>query len=237
MRLKRDILEIIKSVKSFIELETASGIREYLGGLEGKTVFGRGREIRKESVLEKVELDVISCRLCGLSKGRNNAVFGAGNSKAELMYVGEGPGYEEDMQGLPFVGRAGKLLTKIIEAMGLKRRDVYITNIVKCRPPQNRNPLPTEILSCEDYLKRQIEIIKPKVVCALGKVAAQALLKTQEPITRLRGKFFFYKGIKVMPTFHPAYLLRNPQDKRLVWQDMKKIMAELKKNEWFQTDD
>ncbi|MBL7068768.1 MAG: uracil-DNA glycosylase [Candidatus Omnitrophica bacterium] len=227
MSLNREILEMIKSVKSLIELETESGIREYLKDPKDKEAITRGKERSEESALEEVELGVMSCRLCGLSKGRNNVVFGAGNPNAKLMYVGEGPGYEEDMQGLPFVGRAGRLLTKIIEAMGLKRRDVYIANIVKCRPPQNRNPLPTEILSCEEYLEKQIKLINPKVICVLGRIAAQALLKTQEPISKLRGRFFSYKGIKVMPTFHPAYLLRNPQDKRLVWQDMKKIMSEL----------
>jgi DNA polymerase len=143
------------------------------------------------------------------------------------MFIGEAPGEEEDMQGLPFVGRAGQLLTKIIEAMGLKRRDVYIANILKCRPPNNRMPLPTEVLACGENVRRQAEIIKPKVICTLGKFASQAILKTQAPITALRGRFQYYNGIKVMPTFHPAYLLRNPQDKRLVWEDMKKIKKEL----------
>jgi len=143
------------------------------------------------------------------------------------MFIGEAPGEEEDIQGFPFVGRAGQLLTKIIEAMGMEREDVYIANVLKCRPPHNRMPLPTEILSCAQNIKRQVEIIKPKVICTLGKFASQTLLKTQIPITALRGKFQEYNGIKVMPTFHPAYLLRNPQDKRLVWEDMKKIRKEL----------
>ncbi|OGW75027.1 MAG: hypothetical protein A2Z72_08685 [Omnitrophica bacterium RBG_13_46_9] len=146
------------------------------------------------------------------------------------MFVGEGPGMEEDLQGLPFVGRAGQLLTKIIESIGLKRTDVYIANVVKCRPPNNRNPLPTEILTCEEYLIKQIELINPKVICALGKFAAQTLLRSQEAITKLRGKFYDYRQAKLMPTFHPAYLLRNPQDKRLVWEDMKKIKRELSKD-------
>jgi len=134
---------------------------------------------------------------------------------------------EEDIQGVPFVGRAGQLLTKIIEAMGMKRNDVYIGNVLKCRPPNNRNPLPTEIFICEEYLRRQIDCIKPRVICALGKFAAQTLLRTETPISRLRGKFHDYHGTVLMPTFHPAYLLRNPGEKRSVWEDMKKIMKEL----------
>ncbi|OGW84713.1 MAG: uracil-DNA glycosylase [Omnitrophica bacterium RIFCSPLOWO2_01_FULL_45_10] len=159
---------------------------------------------------------------------RRNSVFGSGDSKARLMFIGEAPGEEEDRQGLPFVGRAGQLLTKIIEAMGLERKDVYIANVLKCRPPNNRMPLPSEILACEENLKKQIEIIKPKVICALGKFASQTLLRTESSITALRGSFKDYFGTKVMPTYHPAYLLRNPQDKRLVWEDMKKVLRELK---------
>jgi len=155
-------------------------------------------------------------------------VLGAGDPKAELMFVGEAPGEDEDLQGLPFVGRAGQLLTKIIEAMGLKRSDVYIANILKCRPPNNRPPLPIEIIECENILKKQIDIIDPKIICTLGKFASQTLLRTETTISALRGNFKEYNGIKLMPTFHPAYLLRNPADKKLVWQDMKKIMKELK---------
>lgn len=220
--MKRELLDIIRSVKVFIEHESRSGVYEYLRPAASMAAQST------ETTLESLEAEVLSCNRCGLCKGRNNAVFGAGNPDAQLMFIGEGPGYEEDMQGLPFVGRAGQLLTKIIEAMGLKRKDVYITNVVKCRPPQNRNPLPTEILACEEHLTGQIEIIKPKVICALGKVSTQALLKVQEPISRLRGKFCKYNKVKLMPTFHPAYLLRNPAEKRLVWHDVKKIMAELR---------
>jgi DNA polymerase len=147
------------------------------------------------------------------------------------MFIGEAPGQDEDIQGLPFVGRAGQLLTKIIEAMGLKRDEVYIANILKCRPPNNRIPLPDEIAACEDIVKRQVAIINPKVICTLGKFASQTLLKTQAPISVLRGHFQEYNGIPVMPTFHPAYLLRNPADKKLVWSDMKKVMKELGLNE------
>ncbi len=143
------------------------------------------------------------------------------------MFIGEAPGFDEDQQGLPFVGAAGQLLTKIIEAMKLKREDVYIANCLKCRPPGNRNPEPAEIASCSPILARQIEIIAPEIICALGKFAAQTLLESEEPISRLRGKFHDFRGIKLMPTFHPAYLLRNPGDKKIVWEDMQKIMREL----------
>ncbi len=207
-----------RSLKNYIELEKLSGIGEYFVAEAVST---------PKSDLSSLKKEVTSCRRCELYKNRRNVVFGAGSPKAKLMFVGEAPGMEEDLRGLPFVGRAGQLLTRIIEAIGLKRKDVYIANILKCRPPGNRNPLPTEILTCEEYLIRQIDLIKPKVICALGKFAAQTLLRTEVSITGLRGKFQEYYGIKVMPTFHPAYLLRNPQGKRLVWEDMKKIKREL----------
>jgi DNA polymerase len=168
------------------------------------------------------------CQACALAQTRTRLVFGAGNPKAELMFVGEAPGYDEDQQGMPFVGAAGQLLTKIIEAMKLKREDVYIANCLKCRPPQNRNPLPGEIAACHPILSEQIRIIEPKIICALGKFAAQTLLKSEEPISRLRGRFFDFGRAKLIATFHPAYLLRNPSDKRLVWEDMQKIMVELR---------
>lgn len=212
---------IIQILKKYIELEKFSGIDEYF--LTEMTI----KDYKKD--LLSLKKTVSSCKKCELYNSRRNIVFDVGNPAAELMFVGEAPGMEEDIQGLPFVGKAGQLLTKIIEAIGLKRGDVYITNVLKCRPPENRNPLPTEILTCEEYLIQQIDIIKPKVICALGKFAAQTLLKSQEPITKLRGKFYNYNEIKLMPTFHPAYLLRNPQDKHLVWEDMKKIKKELDK--------
>ena len=163
------------------------------------------------------------CKLCTL--GRSQIVFGVGNPKARLMFVGEAPGEEEDKRGEPFVGRAGQLLTKIIEAIGLTREQVYIANIIKCRPPNNRNPEPDEIAQCEPFLFRQVDVIKPKVIVPLGKFAAQSLLKTADPITRLRGQLFKYRGAACIPTFHPAYLLRNPSSKREVWEDMKKVRA------------
>ena len=177
----------------------------------------------KEESLSSIQDDIGDCRRCKLAKTRNSIVFGSGNPKASLMFIGEAPGADEDAQGLPFVGRAGQLLTKIIEAIEMRREDVYICNIIKCRPPQNRNPESDEIASCEPFLFRQIAAIKPKVICALGTYGAQTLLRTKEPISRLRGYFIDYRGAKLMATFHPAYLLRNPQEKRRVWEDMQKI--------------
>jgi DNA polymerase len=167
------------------------------------------------------------CRRCGLAPTRTNLVFGVGNPHAELVFVGEAPGAEEDAQGVPFVGAAGQLLTKIIEAMGLRREDVYIANILKCRPPGNRNPLPSEIASCEPFLIAQLEIIGPKVICALGTFATQTLLKTKDPISRLRGRWHTYHDVPLMPTFHPAYLLRNPAEKKTVWSDVQAVMTRL----------
>ena len=165
--------------------------------------------------------DCTRCKLHTL--GRTQVVFGSGNPEAGLMFVGEAPGADEDIQGVPFIGRAGQLLTKIIEAIELKREDVYIANVIKCRPPENRNPEPDEIETCEPFLFQQIDIIKPKVIVALGKFGAQTLLKTIEPISKLRGRIFDYRGFKLIPTFHPAYLLRNPSSKREVWEDMKLV--------------
>ena len=167
--------------------------------------------------------DCTRCKLHGL--GRRQIVFGVGNPNADLMFVGEAPGADEDIQGEPFVGRAGQLLTKIIEAMGLRREDVYIANVLKCRPPSNRNPEPDEVEQCEPFLFRQIDTIKPKVIVALGKFAAQSLLRTTDPITRLRGREFTFRDAILMPTYHPAYLLRTPSAKRDVWEDMKRVKA------------
>jgi uracil-DNA glycosylase family 4 len=170
-----------------------------------------------------------ACTRCKLhTLGRKQVVFGVGNPDADLMFVGEAPGADEDQQGEPFVGRAGQLLTKIIEAIELTRDQVYIANVIKCRPPGNRNPEPDEVEQCEPFLFRQIDAIKPKVIVALGKFAAQCLLKTTDPITRLRGRVFNYRGASLIPTFHPAYLLRNPSSKRDVWEDMKKVRAILR---------
>jgi len=174
--------------------------------------------------LVAIREDIGDCTRCKLhTLGRTQVVFGVGNPEADLMFVGEAPGADEDEQGIPFIGRAGQLLTKIIEAIDLKRDDVYIANIIKCRPPQNRNPEPDEVASCEPFLFRQIDVIKPKVIVALGKYAAQTLLRVDTPISRLRGRVFDYRGAQLIPTFHPAYLLRNPSSKREVWEDMKLV--------------
>jgi uracil-DNA glycosylase len=176
--------------------------------------------------LTAVRADIGDCTRCKLhTLGRTQIVFGVGNPSADLMFVGEAPGRDEDLQGFPFVGRAGQLLTKIIEAIALKREDVYIANVIKCRPPENRNPEPDEVATCEPFLFRQIDIIKPKVIVALGKFGAQTLLRTLDPISRLRGRVFDYRGAKLIPTFHPAYLLRNPSSKREVWEDMKLVRS------------
>jgi uracil-DNA glycosylase family 4 len=181
--------------------------------------------------LAVIRADLGECTRCKLHKGRTNLVFGVGNADARLMFVGEGPGADEDAQGVPFVGRAGQKLTDIIRAMGFQREDVYIANVVKCRPPGNRNPELDEIEQCEPFLMRQIDVIKPAIIVALGKFAAQTLLRTTEPITRLRGRFHQIGEVRVMPTFHPSYLLRNPAAKREVWEDMKQVMAALRERQ------
>ena len=179
--------------------------------------------------LQAIREDIGDCTRCKLhGLGRKQIVYGVGNAGADLMFVGEAPGADEDVQGIPFVGRAGQLLTKIIEAIGLKRDEVYIANVIKCRPPGNRNPDPDEVDACEGFLFRQIDSIKPKVIVALGTFAAKALLKTQDPISRLRGRIYDYRGAKLIPTFHPAFLLRSPDRKRDVWEDMKKVRSILR---------
>ncbi len=180
--------------------------------------------------LSAVRDELGDCTRCKLCKGRKNIVFGEGDPDAVLVFVGEGPGQEEDQQGRPFVGAAGQLLTDIIvKGMKLNREDVYICNIVKCRPPGNRNPEPDEVEACEPFLIKQLQAIKPGVIVALGNVAVKTLLKTKEGITKLRGTWKTYQGIPLMPTFHPAYLLRNPSDKKLVWEDIKKVLTEMEK--------
>jgi DNA polymerase len=176
--------------------------------------------------LQEIRADLGDCTRCKLhTLGRKQIVFGVGNPDADLMFVGEAPGADEDIQGIPFVGRAGQLLTKMIEAMGFGRDQVYIANVIKCRPPQNRNPEPDEVEQCEPFLFRQIESIKPKVIVALGSFAAKALLKTQDPISRLRGRVYEYHGAKLVPTFHPSFLLRSPDQKKYAWDDLKRALA------------
>ena len=175
--------------------------------------------------LEEVAAEVAVCRRCPLHETRTHTVFGEGDPAADLLFVGEGPGADEDRLGRPFVGRAGRLLDDIIEkGMGLRREQVFIANVVKCRPPGNRNPEPVEVASCAPYLHAQIDLIRPKVIVALGKFAAQTLLESKSPISRLRGRFFDCRGIQLMPTFHPSYLLRRPEDKRLAWEDIQQVM-------------
>jgi len=169
------------------------------------------------------------CTRCKLAPGRTRLVFGVGNPRAELLFVGEGPGADEDRQGEPFVGRAGQLLTKMIEAMGYRREDVYIANVVKCRPPENRNPEPDEMDACEPFLRAQIRAVGPKAIVALGKIAAQTLLRDSTPISRLRGRWATYEGVRLMPTFHPAYLLRSPEEKKKAWEDLQLVMKALGK--------
>jgi len=221
--------EALKSLRQWAETERAFGCVEMprLVGVEKTASVADPNADDKTARLARLEQEVNACMACPLGTTRTRFVFGDGSANAQLMFIGEAPGYDEDQQGKPFVGAAGMLLTKIIEAMKLQRKDVYIANCLKCRPPGNRNPLPSEIACCAPILARQIEIIQPKIICALGKFAAQTLLKTEEPISRLRGRFFDYGGIPLMPTFHPAYLLRNPSDKKLVWADMQLIMKKL----------
>jgi uracil-DNA glycosylase family 4 len=182
--------------------------------------------------LAAIRADIGDCTRCKLHRlGRSQVVFGVGNPEADLMFVGEAPGYDEDVQGEPFVGRAGQKLTQIIQAIGLRREDVYIANVIKCRPPGNRNPELDEVATCEPFLFQQIDSIRPKVIVALGTFAARSLLKTDDPISRLRGRVYMYRGAKLVPTFHPAYLLRNPESRREVWEDMKKVRSILQEEE------
>ena len=208
--------EVIDDLKSYLEYLREMGI-DVLPVLPPQ-----------KSTLKEVRADLGECKRCKLHRTRKTLVFGEGNEKAALMFVGEGPGYEEDVQGKPFVGKAGQLLTKILQSIHLEREQVYIANIVKCRPPENRNPEPDEISSCRPFLLRQIQVIQPKIICALGTVAAQSLLQTREKITILRGRCFDLTGIRMIPTYHPAFLLRNPERKKDVWEDMKRIAAWLK---------
>ncbi|MDE3135964.1 MAG: uracil-DNA glycosylase [Acidobacteriota bacterium] len=193
----------------------------------GATSLFDSAERIEGDTLERIREDIGECTRCKLHKSRSRIVFGDGNSRAKLVFVGEGPGQEEDRQGLPFVGRAGKLLTQMIEAMGLARKDVYICNVVKCRPPSNRTPENDETSTCQPFLERQLAVIRPKVIVCLGNVASQALLGGGEPMSRVRGKWFKWRGAKLLPTYHPAYLLRNPNAKGIVWEDLQKVMAEL----------
>lgn len=190
---------------------------------QGPSLFDAMDRVEGDS-LERIRADIGDCKRCRLCERRTNIVFGDGNGKAELVFVGEGPGHDEDVQGLPFVGRAGKLLTQMIEAMGLQRRDVYICNVVKCRPPENRSPEKDEIATCSPFLLRQLDAIQPKVIVCLGTVALKVLLGADLGISQVRGQWLEYRGTRLMPTYHPAYLLRNPNAKGDVWKDLQKVM-------------
>ncbi len=241
--IRREFLDIVTQVRTHLEYQKALGVRMIeavsspsVGSASpvplasvGKAI---GPAISKPSLtpsgLSAIRDELDDCTRCKLYSGRTNIVFGEGNPKAVLVFVGEGPGQEEDQQGRPFVGAAGQLLTDIIvKGMKIKREDVFICNIVKCRPPGNRNPEPDEIEACEPFLKKQLAAINPAVIVALGNTAVKTLLKTSEGITALRGKWQSYQGIPLMPTFHPAYLLRNPSGKKLVWEDVQQVMKKL----------
>ena len=194
--------------------------------IKSSSLFEASQRVENDS-LSRISEDIGDCKRCRLCQQRNKIVFGSGSAHADLVFVGEGPGRDEDIQGLPFVGRAGKLLTQMIEAMGLKRDDVYICNVVKCRPPENRAPEPDEMETCSPFLYRQLAVIQPKAVVCLGATAFQALYGAKQSISRLRGQWLEFRGIPMMATYHPAYLLRNPNAKGEVWEDLKKVMAHL----------
>jgi uracil-DNA glycosylase family 4 len=215
----RELGEIVSQVKKHVRYQREIGIETLLSQQDTKPAL----------TLDAIRQEMGACTRCRLHEGRKSVVFGEGDAHAMLVFVGEAPGRDEDLQGRPFVGRAGELLTRIIEAIDLTREEVYIANIVKCRPPENRNPQPDEIQVCLPFLHKQLETIKPKIICALGTFAAQTLLETEERISILRGQFHNYHGALLMPTYHPAFLLRNPESKRAVWEDMKKIREEYNK--------
>jgi len=209
--------------------ELKSEIRNPKSGIDNSELKTQNSKLKidKDSALKALRDEIGDCQRCKLCKNRKNIVFGEGLAGAKIMFIGEGPGRDEDIQARPFVGEAGKLLTSLIVKLGLKREEVYIANIVKCRPPNNREPEADEIIMCSPFVERQIEIIKPGVIVTLGKVATHALLKVKTPISKIRGNFFDYRGIPLMPTFHPAYLLRNKKDKWLTWNDMQKVLEKI----------
>ncbi|MGH7782374.1 MAG: uracil-DNA glycosylase [Candidatus Binatia bacterium] len=227
-RQRAGIRILAKDKRSEAKPAAAKEEASILEGTAGGRFADNKAPLQSES-LEKLRQAIGDCKLCKLCSGRTHIVFGVGNPHAKLMFVGEGPGRDEDLQGEPFVGRAGQLLTDIItKGMKLRREDVYIANVVKCRPPENRNPEPDEVAACEPFLKKQIDLVRPDVIVGLGKFAVQTLLQSKVPITKVRGTWHSYHGIKLMPTFHPAYLLRNPADKKLVWEDIQKVMKEMR---------
>jgi len=227
--LYKDFSEIVHDLKGYLQYVKRLGFKGVALSEKSANTFEQWDKGPAVETLGMIRKDLGDCRRCKLHKGRKHMVFGDGNPRARLVVVGEGPGYEEDLQGLPFVGPAGQLLTKILAAIHLRRDEVYICNIIKCRPPGNRNPEPDEIGACIPFLRRQIRAIRPKVICALGTFAAQTLLKTNTPISQLRGNFHTYENISLLPTYHPAFLLRNPAKKRDVWEDIQKVQAAYEK--------
>ncbi len=239
--------EVLEDLRAYLEYLKGLGIHDlhFFGDWENNVcssgIFRDGEPIYElpssygtqlpsrpqRSSLEEIRREIGNCRKCKLHRTRQTIVFGEGNPQARLMVIGEGPGYDEDVQGRPFVGKAGQLLTKILQSIGVARNEVYIANIIKCRPPQNRNPEPDEIESCFPFLLKQIEAVQPKIICALGTFSAQTLLRTDAKITALRGKAYHFSNIRIFPTYHPAYLLRNPEKKREVWEDMQRIAKAL----------
>lgn len=221
-----DLFFTLDQIGTSLKYLSETGLRGFECSRESlEKIAGWGKQTgRSVATLEEIRVELGDCRRCDLHKSRTNIVFGAGDPAARLVFVGEGPGYDEDKQGEPFVGAAGQLLTRIIAAIHLSRSEVYICNVVKCRPPGNRTPSADEISACLPFLERQIESLAPDFICALGATAARALLDTKEPISRLRGRFYDFRGIRVLPTYHPAFLLRNPDGKRDVWEDMKMLM-------------
>lgn len=226
----RDLSEITQDLKGYLQYMKQLGYRGVaLSEASVQMLEQWDRGGNEVETLEMIQRDLGDCQRCKLHEGRRHIVFGAGNPKARLVLVGEGPGYEEDVQGIPFVGQAGQLLTKILRAIHLTREEVYICNIIKCRPPGNRNPESDEIAACMPFLRRQIRAIRPRLICALGTFAAQRLLETDTPISRLRGDFHTYDNTPLLPTYHPAFLLRNPAKKRDVWEDMQKLQVAYEK--------
>lgn len=221
------MMEAFALTKKYLKQQIDLGLEEIQLSSDLKFEFSK-KNLSKNS-LEEFYHAIKGCQKCDLHKSRTNFIFGTGNSKAEVMFIGEAPGRDEDLQGEPFVGKAGQLLNKILTAINFKREEVYIGNILKCRPPENRDPLPDEIEKCEPYLIEQIKLIQPKLICALGRISAQALLKTNQPLNRLRGRFYDYQGIKFLVTYHPAALLRYPQFKKDTWEDVKLLRSEYDK--------
>ena len=220
--------DVIRDVKRMLEYYQALRFDSLPLSLKSYPGANNGTALSRNDGLLNLREEIGDCHLCKLSSGRKNIVFGAGNPDARIMFIGEAPGKDEDLQGLPFVGEAGMLLTKLIEKMGFKRDEVYIANIIKCRPPMNRDPEEDEILSCRAFLDKQIEVIAPEFIITLGRIALMTLMNNSKiRITAARGNFFEYKGVPVMPTFHPAYLLRNPKDKWLTWADVQKVMERM----------